>query len=75
MSPKLSERYPVLAISLTVACILQIIGTMRYIGRLPDDTFGVVLYIITCILYAVLATVHYFRWIRCSILHNSGGRS
>ena len=60
------------AICLTVACILQIIGTIRYVRRLPDDTLGVVLFIITCILYAVLATVYYTRWMASKKLTDGG---
>ncbi len=52
------------AIATTVACVLQIYGTLRYTRRLPDDTFGAVLYITTCVLFGVLATVYYFRWAR-----------
>jgi hypothetical protein len=33
-----------------------------YIRRLPDDTFGIALYIVVCILFAILAAAHYARW-------------
>jgi len=52
----------VFAISLTIAFVLQVIGTVRYIGRLPDDKVGVTLYVVTAILFAVLAVVHYAQW-------------
>ena len=52
------------AIAMTVACVLQVYGTLRYTRRLPDDTLGAVLYITTCVLFGVLATVYYFRWAR-----------
>jgi hypothetical protein len=54
----------VTAIAATVATILQIYGTLRYVRRLPDDTVGIVIYIVTCILFAVVATVNYIRWSR-----------
>jgi len=52
------------AIAATIATILQAYGTLRYVRRLPDDTFGVTLYIVTCVLFGVLATVYYIRWAR-----------
>jgi len=63
MSSRTAKGYLAFAICATVACILGIIGTMRYIGRLPDDTLGVVLYIAASMLYAVLATICYIRWV------------
>jgi hypothetical protein len=38
-----------------VACILQIIGLVRYVGRLPDDWVGIGLYIATIVAFAVAA--------------------
>ncbi len=35
-----------MAVASTIACILQLYGTIRYVRRLPDDTLGVVLSII-----------------------------
>ncbi|HER42897.1 MAG TPA: hypothetical protein ENO08_00360 [Candidatus Eisenbacteria bacterium] len=52
----------VFAVCLTVASVLQLIGTVRYIGRLPNDKVGVTLYIVTAILFAALAAVHYAGW-------------
>ncbi len=62
MSEKGSRYLLVISIAMTIACILQIYGTIRYVRRLPNDTLGVVLYIITCVLFAILATVNYVRW-------------
>ena len=62
MKEKGARYLLVLSISMMVACLLQIYGTIRYVRRLPDDTFGVVLYVITSILFAILATVNYIRW-------------
>ena len=50
------------AVCLTIAFVLQLIGTVRYIGRLPNDRLGITLYIVTAVLFAVLAVVHYVRW-------------
>lgn len=62
-----------LAIALTIGCILQIYGTLRYIRRLPEDTFGVVLYITTCVLFGVLAVFYYSRWVETK--HNNNFES
>ena len=64
MSDKRPKYLLGMAIASTIACILQLYGTIRYVRRLPDDTFGIVLYIVTCVLFAVLATVYYMRWAR-----------
>ncbi len=53
-----------MAVAATIACILQLNGTIRYVRRLPDDTIGIVIYIVTCVLFAVLATANYIRWER-----------
>jgi hypothetical protein len=52
----------VFAICLTVAFVLQLYGTIRYINRLPDDKVGVTLYVATTALFAVLAVVNYVQW-------------
>lgn len=59
---KESRHALIMAMALTIACILQLYGTLRYVNRLPDDTVGVTLYIVVTILFAILATVHFFRW-------------
>lgn len=61
-----------MAIFATIAMLFQLFGALRYIKRLPDDTFGVTLYIVTCILFAVIATVNYARWSRDK-KDNAGG--
>lgn len=52
----------VVAIAASIATIMQIYGTLRYVRRLPNDTLGVVLYIVTCVLFGVIATANYFRY-------------
>ena len=53
----------VVAIAASIATIAQIYGTLRYVRRLPDDTLGVVLYIVTCVLFGAVATANYFRYL------------
>lgn len=45
-----------------VACILQITGLIRYVGRLPDDRLGIALYIITIVAFALVSVEHFSRW-------------
>ena len=47
-----------------VACLLQIIGLVRYVGRLPDDWVGIGLYVVSAIAFAVGALGFYVRWRR-----------
>lgn len=48
----------------TVACVLQIVGLVRYIGRLPDDWLGIALYTVSAIAFAVGALGFYVRFRR-----------
>ena len=47
-----------------VAGLLQIIGLVRYVGRLPDDWLGIALYAVSAIAFAVGALGFYVRWRR-----------
>ena len=38
-----------------LAFVFQVIGLVRYIGRLPDDRVGIVLYSITIIAFACIS--------------------
>jgi hypothetical protein len=44
-----------LAAGAVLACILQVIGLLRYASRLPDDWAGITLYIVTIVSFALLA--------------------
>ena len=44
-----------------VACILQIIGLLRYVERLPDDWVGLGLYFVTIIAFALVAFGFYIQ--------------
>ena len=47
-----------------VACLLQIVGLVRYVGRLPDDWLGIALYAVSAIAFAAGALGFYVRWRR-----------
>jgi len=46
------------------ACIFQIIGLIRYLNRLPDDWFGIVLYMVTVVAFAVGAVGFFVQYRR-----------
>lgn len=50
------------AVAAAIACILQVIGLTRYIGRLPGDWLGIGLYIITIIAFGLAALGFFIRW-------------
>ena len=54
------------AVLFTVGFALEVIGTVRYVRRLPDDWIGIVLYVTTTVLFAVLAVGFYLRWLRAT---------
>jgi hypothetical protein len=49
------------AVISAVACLFQIIGLVRYVGRLPDDWIGIGLYAVTIVAFAVGAIGFYVR--------------
>ena len=55
--------YLVAALCSGLAFVLQGIGTVRYVSRLPDDGVGIGLYLITTVLFAVAAVGFYSKWI------------
>ena len=50
------------AICSLIACLLQIIGLVRYLNRLPEDRVGIGLYIVTIVAFAIGAVGFYIRW-------------
>jgi hypothetical protein len=45
-----------------VACLLQIVGLVRYLGRLPGDAVGIALYVVTIVAFGVGAVGFYLQW-------------
>ena len=51
-----------MALASTAACILQVIGLSRYVRRMPDDTFGIVVFTVAACAFGVGAIANYIRW-------------
>ena len=49
------KSWLIVAVCLSVACVLQVIGLARYVGRLPDDWVGIGLYSATFVGFAFAA--------------------
>jgi hypothetical protein len=50
------------AIFSTVACFMQIIAFIRFLGRLPEDGVGITLFILTIIAFTFGAFGFYIQW-------------
>jgi hypothetical protein len=44
-----------------VACVLQIVGLVRYLGRLPNDWVGIGLYAVAIVAFALGAIGSYVQ--------------
>jgi hypothetical protein len=62
MKPTESKNMLIGAVANGVACLLQIVGLVRYVGRLPGDRVGIGLYVATAIAFALGAFGFYARW-------------
>lgn len=62
MGSRKSRTTLLVGILSVVACILQITGLIRYLGRLPDDRLGIALYMITIVAFALVSIEHFARW-------------
>jgi len=45
-----------------VACLLQVVGLVRYLGRLPGDGVGIALYVVTIVAFGIGAVGFYLQW-------------
>lgn len=54
--------YLVVALAMTIGSILQIYGTIRYLGRRPDDIVGKVLFITTSVLFVFITCGYFIQW-------------
>ncbi len=54
----------IISISGLIAASLQMIGLIRYVGRLPDDRVGIALYIVTIIAFLLAAIYYFTKWRR-----------
>lgn len=62
MSKKNYRGYLVGAVIMVVAAVLQLIGFLRYLDRLPDDLVGLGLYAVTIIVLVITASGFYVQW-------------
>jgi hypothetical protein len=61
MEDRESRTLRAAAVCSAVACLLQIVGLVRYVARLPDDWVGIGLYATTIIALAIGAAGFYIR--------------
>ena len=52
----------IMSMAAAIACILQIIGLYRYVGRLPEDCVGITLFSITAIAFAIVSIGCFIQW-------------
>ena len=52
-----------MAVASTVACGLQIVGLLRYVGRMPDDKTGIGVFTVAACAFGVGAIANYIRWV------------
>ena len=52
----------IMSVAASIACILQIIGLIRYIGRLPEDYVGISLFSITAVAFAIVSIGFFIQW-------------
>ncbi|MEJ2738810.1 MAG: hypothetical protein P8105_03060 [Dehalococcoidia bacterium] len=52
------------AIAAALAFVFQVIGLIRYIGRLPYDRVGVVLYCVTIVAFICISVGFFIQWNR-----------
>ena len=51
-----------ISVAALIACILQVIGLIRYMGRLPEDYVGIALFSITAIAFAFVSLGFYLEY-------------
>ena len=59
-----TKKLLILAIVAVLACILQVVGLLLYLNRLPDDWVGIGLYIATIVAFAIVAAGFFIQWKR-----------
>lgn len=61
MNELLSSGKNFLISVIVLTLIFQIVGTVRYIIRLPDDWLGIGLYLVTIILFSIVLTLLFIK--------------
>ena len=57
-----TKKLLIVAVSAAVACVLQLIGLILYLGRLLGDRVGIGLYSVTIIAFALVAFGFFIQW-------------
>jgi hypothetical protein len=61
MALKDSRRFRLMGWSGAIAAILQTVGLIRYINRLPEDWVGITIYAITLIAFIAVSIGSFFQ--------------
>jgi hypothetical protein len=61
------------AVCFAIGTILQIVGTVRLAGRLPQDWVGIGIYSTTAVLFAICALGFYIQWRKEESEERAGG--
>lgn len=59
---KRDKNLLIMSIAAKVACLLQVIGLIRYIDRLPEDYVGIGLFSFTAVAFAIVAIGFFIQW-------------
>ena len=52
----------VMSVAGSVACILQVIGLIRYVGRVPEDYIVISLFSFTAVIFAIVSIGFFIQW-------------
>lgn len=66
MQPLTARNALWIALATGFGAILQFYALLRYADRLPDDTVGIVIYVVTCLCFVILAGIYFRNWQRLS---------
>lgn len=58
------KGFLVAAVLASIGCLVQVVGVVRYIGRLPDDWIGIGLYVAATVAFAIAAIGFLVQWRR-----------
>lgn len=59
-----SKSWLIGAICFTIGFIFQLYGTIRYVGRLPDDYIGIVIYSANTVFFGIAAIGFFINYRR-----------
>jgi hypothetical protein len=59
-----AKHFLIISIGALIAASLQMVGLIRYVGGLPNDWIGILLYVVTIIVFFLAAIYYFTRWCR-----------